>query len=91
MPNPTIILEHSWDKVEDMLEMLVLKFSEDQPVTKRGILSHLESIYDPLGIISPTVVEEKQIYREACDKNQEWNREVSPALTKGWLKWTCQL
>ena len=67
------------------------EFSEDQPVTKRGILSHLGSVYDPLGIISPTLVEGKRIYREACDENQEWNKEVSSALTKDWLKWTRQL
>ena len=65
MPNPTKILGHSWEKVEDTL-----------PVTKRGILSHLGSIYDPLGMISPTLVEGKRIYREACDENQEWNKEV---------------
>ena len=90
MQNPTKILGHSWDKVEDTLEIHVPKFSEDQPVTKRGILSHLGSICDPLGIVSPTLVEGKQIYREACDENQEWNKEVSPALTKDWLKWTRQ-
>ena len=36
MPNPTKILGHSWDKVEDMLEIHVPQFSEDQPVTKRN-------------------------------------------------------
>ena len=54
-------------------------------------MSHLGSIYDPLGIISPTLVEGKRICREAYDENQEWNKEVSPALAKGWLKWTRQL
>ena len=91
MPNPTKILGHCWDKVEDTLEIQVPIFSEDQPVTKRGILSHLGSIYDPLGIISSTLVEGKRIYREACDENPEWNKEVSPALTKDRLKWTRQL
>ena len=54
-------------------------------------MSHLGSIYDPLGIISSTLVEAKRIYREACDETQEWNKEVSPAITKDWLKWTRQL
>ena len=80
-------------KVDDTLEIHVPKCSEDQPVTMRGILSHLGSIYDPLGIISPllTLVEGKRIYRDACDQNQEWNKEVSLAITKDWLKWTRQL
>ena len=91
IPNSTKIFGHSWDKVVDTLEIHVPTFSEDQHVTKRGILSHLGSIYDPLGIISSTLVEGKHIYREACDENQEWNKDVSPTLTKDWLKWTGQL
>ena len=76
MPNSTKILGHSWGKVEDTLEIHVPTFSEDQPVTKRGILSHLGSIYDPLGNISHPLAEGKRIYREACDENQEWKKEV---------------
>ncbi len=91
MSNPTKILGHVWDKSEDTLEIQPPSITEDQPVTKKKILSHLGSIYDPLGVISPTLVEGKRIYREACDENQEWNKEVSPALAKDWLKWTRQL
>ena len=88
MPTPTKILGRCWDKVEDTLEIHVQTFSEDHPFTKRGIFSHLGRIYDTLGIIFPTLVERKRIYREACDENQEWNK---TAFTKGWLKWTRQL
>jgi hypothetical protein len=51
----------------------------------------LAGIYDPLGIIFPTVVEGKHVYREACDENQNWDSEVSAVLAKDWLKWTRQL
>ncbi len=60
-------------------------------ITKKSILSHLAGIYDPLGFISPTVVEGKRISREACDENQSWESEVSTVLAKDWLKWTRQL
>ena len=76
MPNPGKILGHSWDKWdkrEDTLDLQIKKVSEDKPVTKRTILSQLGSIYDPLGLISPTVVQGKQIYREPCDENKGWN------------------
>ena len=62
-----------------------------QRVTKKSILSHLAEIYDPLGVISPTVVEGKRIYREACDENRSWDSEVSTVLAQDWLKWTKQL
>ena len=59
MANPGKILGHNWDKRKDTLELPVQQFSDEQPVTKRAILSHLGSMYDPLGIISPTTAEGK--------------------------------
>ncbi len=47
-----------------------------------AILSQLARVYDPLGIISPTVVEGKRIFREACDEGKGWNNEVSKPLVK---------
>ena len=60
-----------------MLEIQVPEPPAKQLLTKRGILSHLESTYDPLGMISPTTVKGKQIYRDACDETKGWNTEVS--------------
>ena len=63
----------------------------EQTPTKRSILSQLSSIYDPLGIISPTMVEGKRIYREACDEKIGWNTEVNSVNARDWLKWSSQL
>ena len=91
MPNPGKILGHNWDKKEDTLEIQVQKSHEETPLTKRTILSQLGRVYDPLGIMSPTMVEGKRIYRDACDERKGWNAEVSPSLTKDWNKWMKQL
>ena len=91
MPSPGKVLGHLWDKREDASELQIKKVSEDKPVTRRTILSQLGSIYDPLGLISPTMVQGKRIYREACDENKGWNSEVSPALTRDGLTWARQL
>jgi hypothetical protein len=91
MPNPTKFLGHMWDKREETREITVPDYPEDEPVTmKRSILCHLGSIYDPLGIISPTLAEGKRIYRNVCDETKCWNAEVSPQLKYQWLKWTKQ-
>jgi len=74
--NPSKVLGLAWDKREDVLEIQAQIQGERTP-TKRSILSQLSSIYDPLGIISPTMVEGKRIYREACDKKIGWNTEVN--------------
>ena len=91
MPNPTKFLGHLWNKREETLEVTIPEYSKDEPVTKRCILSHLGTIYDPLGIISPTLAEGKRIYRDACDEKKSWNTEVSPQLACQWLRWTKQL
>ena len=82
MPNPTKFMGHKWDKREETLEVTVPSYQDDELVTKRSVLSHLGSIYDPLGIISPTLAEGKRIYREVCEEKRGWNAEVSPKLIK---------
>ena len=88
--NPTKLLGHPWNKQES-LEITEPSYREHEAVTKRSILSHLGSIYDPLGVISPTVAEGKRIYRDACDEKKCWNEEVCPQLKYQWLKWTKRL
>ena len=80
-----------WEKRDDTLEVQVPEPPDNQPLTKRGILSQLASIYDPLGMISPTTVKGKQIYRDACDKTKGWNADVSDQLKREWIKWSSQL
>lgn len=84
--NPRKILGIVWDKRDDILETQVPKPPDDQPLTKREILSHLASIYDPLGMISPTTMKGKQSYRDACDETKGWNTEVSDQLKREWIK-----
>ena len=91
MPNPSTILGYVWDKRKDTLQVQVPTMSEDEPVTKRSVLSRLGKVYDPLGIISPTMAEGKHIFRETCEEGKGWNAEVSPSLQKKWRKWNNQL
>jgi len=88
--NPSRLLGLVWDKREDMLEIQAQIQGEQAP-TKRSILSQLSSIYDPLGIISLTMVEGKQIYREVYDEKVGWNTEVNSVNSRDWLKWSSQL
>ena len=59
MPNPGKILGLTWYKRSDIMEIHVPERKNEQRVTKRSILSHLAGIYDPLRIMSPTMVEGK--------------------------------
>ena len=72
MGNPSKILGHIWDKREDTLQVSINKIEEGKPVTKNTILSQLARVYNLLGIISPTLVEGKIIFRDACDEQKGW-------------------
>ena len=91
MTNPSKILGLSWGKQNDTLELTMRRFTKEEPVTKKSILSHLGSIHDPLGMLSPTTVEGNRIYREACDEKKGWTTEISDPLRKEWIKCTKQL
>ena len=91
MPNPSKILGYNWDKREDTLEVKVTAAPKEESVTKRAVLSRLGKIYDPLGIISPTMAEGKHIFREVCDHEKGWNTKVSPSLETKWDRWSNQL
>ena len=56
-------------------------------VTKRMMLKSLASIYDPLGIISPILIEGKQIYRQAVDEKLGWDQEISDEVREKWNRW----
>lgn len=56
-------------------------------LTKRGILTKLAKIYDPLGLVSPETLSGKLIYRAVCDKKKAWDAELPRDLAKAWIKW----
>ena len=60
----------------------------DQAIlTKRGILSTIFSIYDPLFLISPALVLGKHLFQEACKLELEWDEPLPPALETSWKRW----
>ena len=91
MENPSKILGHVWDKKEDTLLVPMNKVGTEDKVSRNTILSQLARIYDPFGIISPTLVEGKRIFREACDEKKGGDAETSEPLAKDYLRWMKQL
>ena len=57
------------------------------PATKRGILSHVNSIFDPLGFITPALIEPKWIVQELWRRKIKWDESLPSDLQKRWLKW----
>ncbi|XP_053376824.1 uncharacterized protein LOC128547728 [Mercenaria mercenaria] len=59
----------------------------DKPLTRRGILSTVSSIYDPLGFISPITLVGKKILQTMCGENIGWVDPVPDTLGIQWESW----
>ena len=55
------------------------------------MLSEIASIYDPLGLVSPVSVSGKMIYRDTCDNNIPWDKELPQDLKSSWNNWRRRL
>ena len=64
---------------------------KDQPLTRRGILSTVSSVYDPLGFIAPVVIVGKQILQEMCRGQTDWDSPLPEELRPRWEKWRNEL
>ena len=73
------------DKVDNTLHVSLP--SQPATLTKRGILADLAKVYDPLGLVSPAMLEGKQIYQEASEMRLSWDAPQTKGIAKRWLKW----
>ncbi len=60
-------------------------------VTKRGILSFISSIYDPLAIVSPFILTAKIILQNLCREKLVWEEEISCTAVSRWNNWIKEL
>ncbi|XP_067939867.1 uncharacterized protein [Watersipora subatra] len=62
-----------------------------KPSTRRGILSVVSQLYDPLGFIAPYTLIGKNILQSINKENPDWDAPVSRAHSQRWEKWTKML
>ena len=62
-----------------------------KPIMKRGLLSMIGLIYDPLGYAAPFVLEGRQILQRLCNKNVQWDEIVQQDVQSDWAKWVEQM
>jgi hypothetical protein len=63
----------------------------DKPLTKRGVLSMLSSVYDPLGMAGPFVLRAKLIMQDLCREKMGWDDSIKPQHEQRWRQWTTEL
>ncbi|XP_014663229.1 PREDICTED: uncharacterized protein LOC106805948 [Priapulus caudatus] len=64
---------------------------ENKPVTKRGVLSTLSTIFDPLGYVSPFVLKARMLFQHLCRLQKGWDDPLPRDLEDQWGRWLAQL
>ena len=59
----------------------------EAPMTKRGILKTVSSVFDPLGFVTPFILKAKILLQELWRLNCEWDEEVDTRISPFWQKW----
>ena len=59
----------------------------DKPLTRRGVLSTVMSVYDPLGLLAPVVLVGKMILQELCRESAKWDDPLPEELRLRWERW----
>ena len=60
---------------------------KDKPLTRRGILSMVSSIYDPLGFAAPFLLRGKRILQLLCRESIGWDDDIPDDLWMQWQMW----
>ncbi|XP_047674812.1 uncharacterized protein LOC125145551 [Tachysurus fulvidraco] len=60
---------------------------DEKPATRRGILSTVASVFDPLGFLAPFLLQGKKVLQEMCHKGIEWDEPLPGELRPQWESW----
>ena len=78
-----------WDVERDVFQFKVHNL--EKPCTKRGILSTFSSLYDPLGLVCPVVLEAKKIRQRLWKAQLDWDEPLPEEERNHWEKWKSEL
>ena len=70
------VLGTFWNHADDKLVFTfksLTSYLAEEIITKRIILSSIERIFDPLGLLSPVFVAFKILFQEICKREVDWD------------------
>ena len=83
------ILGVQWDYEDDKFQFNISM--KDKPFTRRGILSVVSSLFDPLGFVAPAVLKAKYILQSLCREGLGWDEEIRDEQAQLWKRWLLEL
>ena len=60
---------------------------KDKPLTRRGVLSTIASVFDPLGFVAPFILLGKQILQTLCSEKVTWDEALPEHVRPRWESW----
>ena len=84
------ILGVKWDTAGDKLTFSVAA-TEDVTYTRRGLLSKLAGVFDPLGLASPFIIKAKILTQQLCLKGLNWDDAIPTSDLLKWKSWLAKL
>ena len=64
---------------------------KDRPAMRRGIMSAISSVYNPLGFLALFVLNGKHILQDICKLQVDWDVPLSGEIVDRWQQWCCSL
>ncbi|KAK7945831.1 hypothetical protein WMY93_001559 [Mugilogobius chulae] len=75
----------SWDIATDQFTFQVS--TAEKPYTRRGVLSVVNSLYDPLGFAAPVSIKGRALLRELSTDTCQWDEPLPEKLREEWSLW----
>ena len=74
-----------WNIDEDTFDFKIA--AEQKPLTRRGLLSTLSSVHNPLGLAAPFVLNGRAIIQKLCKENSDWDEPIPGKSKNEWNIW----
>lgn len=87
----TTTLGLQWNSTEDELAVPATPAPFDYPITKRNVLKKIATVFDPLGLVSPFIVQAKIMLQELWNRGYDWDEEVPDEVANRIQLWFLQL
>ena len=78
-----------WNIEDDKLGFPV--YMKEKNLIRRGMLSSLNSIYDPLELAAPFMLERRKIIQSLCHQSLDWDEQIPDSMARQWKPWKSNL
>ena len=85
----TLVLQGN--STEDILAVPATPPPFNYPITKRNALKKIATVFDPLGLVSPFIVQAKIMLQELWNRGYDWDEEVQDEVANRIQLWFLQL